>query len=77
MGLHLYLQDDEGLRARTLENAKDIFEAKPPKPQLEVTRAFEAKGTTRVLGNQDVNSVSDIWSLRRVREHLISTSIPM
>ena len=77
MGLHLYLQDDEGLRARTLENAKDIFEAKSPKPQLEVTRAFEAKDTTRVLGNQDVNSVSDIWSLRRVREHLISTSIPM
>ena len=77
MGLHLYLQDDEGLRARTLENAKDIFEAKPPKPQLEVTRAFEAKGTTCVLGNQDVNSVSDIWSLRRVREHLISTLIPI
>ena len=77
MGLHLYLQDDEGLRARTLENAKDIFEAKPPKPQLEVTRAFEAKDTTCVLGNQDVSSVSDIWSLRRVREHLISTSIPI
>lgn len=65
MGLHLYLQDDEGLRARTLENAKDIFEAKPPKPQLEVTRAFEAKGTTCVLGNQDISSVSDIWNLQR------------
>jgi len=77
MGLRLYLQDDEGLRARTLENAKDIFEAKPPKPQLEVTRAFEAKGTTRVLGNQDVSSAPDIRNLQCVREHLISISILM
>ena len=69
MGLHLCLQDDEGLRARTLKNAKDIFEAKPPKPQLEVIRTFEAKGARCGLRNQDASRVSDIRNLHRVREH--------
>ena len=82
MCLYSRFDDMEELRANIDKKAEDLFEAKPAKPQLQVTRTFKAsmgqeKGVVCVLRHQDVGHVSQVKALQRVREHqhLISVSI--
>ena len=70
MAMYLKLDDVEGLKEKLDGKADNLFRAKPGVPQLQVSRYGrsndeEGKEGTSFLGNQDVEDLSEIRSLRQ------------
>jgi hypothetical protein len=77
MASYLNLEDSEGLRAKIDEKASDLFKARKPKPQLQVSKCYkkktdEGKETMYIERDRDVRNIFELKGLRHVRELVLS-----